>query len=206
MQPPKRSFRSSTQTCQPPFASSAAQASPLTPLPTMTASKSAMRELAELVVGDEATLADAELLDAGEQVCPPFFRHVEAELLGLDADRVEAALLAQDDATFGCDERRRIRLDRRRIVELRRDCTGLASKQRLPRYGLPRLERITGQLLHARRDVTDALELQVRLDAVERAQRQRDFAEIRVAGAFPHAVDRSLPPARPGTHGGNRRR
>src|SRR4051794_3504334 len=155
MQPPKRSFRSSTQTCQPPFASSAAQARALTPLPTMTASKSAMRELAELVVGDEAPLADAELLDSGEQLGPPFFRDVEAELLGLDADRVEAALLAEDDAAFGRDERRRIRLDRRRIVELRRDCTGLASEQRLARHGLPRLERIAGELLHARRDVAD---------------------------------------------------
>src|SRR2546421_10959889 len=42
MQPPKRSLRSSTHTRHPPFASSAAHASELTPLPTTTASYSAI--------------------------------------------------------------------------------------------------------------------------------------------------------------------
>src|SRR6476469_6265705 len=104
MQPPKRSFRSSTQTCQPPFASSAPHASALTPLPTMTASKSAMRELSELVVCDEAALAHAELLDAREHLRVPILGHVEPELLRFDANRVEPALLAEHDPALGRDE------------------------------------------------------------------------------------------------------
>ena len=43
--PPSQSFRSSTQTRQPSFASSAAPASELMPLPTKTASNPAMGRL-----------------------------------------------------------------------------------------------------------------------------------------------------------------
>src|SRR3989442_1086971 len=116
--PPNQSLRSSTQTRQPARASSAAHVSELTPLPTMTASKSATRELPELVVGDEAALARAELLDAGQQLRPPLLGHVETELLHLDPDRVEAALLAEHDCALGADELGRVRLDRRRVVGL----------------------------------------------------------------------------------------
>src|SRR4029078_11434931 len=59
MQPPNQSLRQRTQRSQPAFASNAAQARPLTPLPTTTASLSA-NELPELVVGDEVALLGAE--------------------------------------------------------------------------------------------------------------------------------------------------
>src|SRR5204862_3739886 len=51
--PPSSASRSSRQTSHPARASSAPHASELTPLPTMTASCSATREVAELVVGDD---------------------------------------------------------------------------------------------------------------------------------------------------------
>ena len=79
-------------------------------------------------------------------------------------------------------------------MELRGDGTRLAPEERLAGDRLPRLERVAGQRLDARGDVADAIEPQVRLDAVERAERERDLAEIRVAGALAHAVDRSLDP------------
>ena len=104
-------------------------------------------------------------------------------------------------AALGGDELGRVRLDRRRIVELRRDGARLAAEERLAGHRLPRLERVARQLLHARGDVADAVEAQVRLDAVERAQRQRDLAEVRVAGALAHAVDRPVDPGRARAHG-----
>ena len=93
-------------------------------------------------------------------------------------------------------------------MELRRDGAGLAAKERLTRHGLPRLERIARQLLHARRDVSHAIEAEVRLHAVERPQRQRELAEVRVPRALAHAVDRPLYPRGARTHrrdGGCRR-
>src|SRR5581483_2097672 len=107
-------------------------------------------------------------------------------------------LLAEHDPALGGDERRRVRLDRRRIVELRRDGARLAAEERVAGDGLPRLERVAREVADARRDVAYALEPQVRLDAVERAKRERDFAEVRVAGALAHAVDRPLDPRRAG--------
>ena len=56
-------------------------------------------------------------------------RHVEPELLHLDPDRVEPALLAEDDPALLADELGRVRLDRGRIVELRRDGAGLAHEE-----------------------------------------------------------------------------
>ena len=120
MQPPNHSLRSSTQTSQPAFASSAAHARPLTPLPTTTASWSA-NERPELVVGDEPALLDAELLHRREHLGAALVGNVEPELVRLDPDRVEAALLAEHDRALRTDELGRVRLDRRRIVELRRD-------------------------------------------------------------------------------------
>src|SRR3954462_15548023 len=102
MQPPTSSSRSRTRTSQPPRASSAAHASELIPLPTTTAS--ATRELAELVVGHEAALARSELLDARQHVRVPLLGHVEPELVGLDPNRVEPALLAEHDPALGADE------------------------------------------------------------------------------------------------------
>src|SRR3954463_4439157 len=127
MQPPNRSFRSSTNTCQPAFASSAPHASELTPLPTMTASKSLMGEdspdrrlrrvpqLAELGVRHEATVAHATRFHLGEQLRVLLRRDVEPELFRLDPDRVDAALLAEHDPSLRGDEARGVGLDRRRI-------------------------------------------------------------------------------------------
>src|SRR5689334_8613475 len=107
MQPPKRSLRSRTQTRQPPFASSAPHASALTPLPTTTASKSATDDLAELVVRDEPVLLSAELLHLGEHVCLPALDQVEPQLARLDANRVEAALLAEHHRPLRVNKLRR---------------------------------------------------------------------------------------------------
>src|SRR5487761_1441804 len=189
MAPPSQSLRSSTHTFQPAFASSAPHASELTPLPTMTASYSAIDERSELLVGDEPTLAHPELLHAGEELRAALLRHVEP------------ALLAEHEAALGADKGGRIRLDRRWIVELRRDRARLAPEERPAGDRLPRLERIAGQFLHAGRDVTDAREVEVGLHAVERAQRERDLAEVRVARAFAHAVDRAVHPRRTGADG-----
>src|SRR3954463_4938460 len=97
MHPPKRSLRSSTQTRRPPFESSAAHASALTPLPTTITSCSATAQFPELVVGDEPALLYAARLHLREQLGVPALGNVEAELLHLDPGRVEAALLAEDD-------------------------------------------------------------------------------------------------------------
>src|SRR5262249_31451320 len=115
--PPNQSLRSSTHTRHSARARRAAHASELTPLPTTIASYSATRELPQLVVGDEAALPGPELLDPREQVGPALLRDVEPELLDLDPDRVEAALLAEDDRSLGADQLRGVRLDRRRVVE-----------------------------------------------------------------------------------------
>src|SRR5262245_3509402 len=206
MQPPSTSSRSSTRTLQPPRASSAAQASELIPLPTTTAS--AIDQVAELVVADEPALPGAELLDLREHLGPPLLRDVEPELLGLDPDRVEAALLAQHDPALGVDALRRGRLDRGRVVELARDGAALPAEERLAGDGLPRFELVAGELAHTPGDLSYLLQPQVGLDAVERAQRQRDLAQVRVAGPFAHAVDRPVHPARSRTYrgdGGGRR-
>ena len=90
-------------------------------------------------------------------------------------------------------------------MELRRDGARLATEERLAGHRLPRLECVARQLLHARGHVAHTLEPQIRLDAVERAQRERQLAEVRVARALPHAVDRSVDPRRAGAHGGDGR-
>src|SRR4029077_14462054 len=96
--------------------------------------------------------------------------------------------------------------DRLRIVELRRDRTRLAPKERVPGEGFPGVELVTGQLAHALGDVPDPLQAQVRFDAVERTERQGDLAEARVARTLSHAVDRALDPGRPGAHRRDRAR
>ena len=94
----------------------------------------------------------------------------------------------------GADELRRVRLDRRRVVELARDRAALAPEEVLADERLPRLERVAGQLADAVGERAHAVEVERRLDAVERAQRERDLAEVRVAGALAHAVDRAVDP------------
>src|SRR4051812_46232087 len=162
----------------------------------MTTSTSAIGEPAELVVRHESALARAELLHLGEEVRPRVVGEAEAELLGLDPDRVESALLAEHDAALGGDKDRRIWLDRRWIVELRCNRARFAAEERLARDRLPRLERVARERLHARRHFANAIEAEVRLDAVERAKRECDFTEVRVAGALAHPVDRPLNPGR----------
>src|SRR5439155_23115711 len=102
------------------------------------------RETPEVGVGDESALLRAERLDLLEQLGAPSLGHVEAELLGLDADRVEPALLAQHDPARGAHELGRVRLDRRRVVELSRDGSRLAREEILARDGLPRLVSRSG--------------------------------------------------------------
>src|SRR3954468_24204856 len=111
MQPPSTASRSKTRTLQPPRASRAAQASELIPLPTTTASL--IDEAAELVVADETAFPRAELLDPREHVGPPLLRDLQPELLGLDPDRVEPALLAEHDLALGAYQLGRVRLDGR---------------------------------------------------------------------------------------------
>src|SRR6202008_2083708 len=111
--------------------------SELTPLPTTTASKSLNCDLPELVVGDEAALLRAERLHLREHVRTPVLRQVDAALFRLDPDRVEPALLAEHDAPRRSHELRRVRLDRRRIVELGGDGARLAAEERLAGDRLP---------------------------------------------------------------------
>src|SRR4051812_14382573 len=204
--PPNQSLRSSTQTRHSARASSAAQASELTPLPTMTASYSGIHEVPELVVRDQAALARPELLDAREQIRPPLLGHVEAELLELDPDRVEPTLLAEDDAALGADELGGVRLDRRRVVELRRNGARLATEERLAGERLPRREPVARQLLYARRGLANPVEAQTGLDAVKSAERERDLAQVGVSCALAHPVDRAVDPGGSRPHRGDCRR
>src|SRR5512145_2942868 len=87
----------------------------------------------ELVVGDETLLARAETLDLGEELGVAIGRDVQPEPLHRDADRVEPALLTEHDSPLGAHELRGVRLDRGRVVELRRDRPGLAREERVAR-------------------------------------------------------------------------
>src|SRR5262249_10601665 len=158
------------------FASSAAQARPLTPEPTTTASCSG-NDLPKLVVGDEAALFGAELLHGVEHLGAALLGNVEPQLVRLDPDRVEPALLAEHDRAAGRDELRRVGLDRRRVVELARDGARLAPVEGVAGDRLPGLELVAGQLADALGDAADQVETETGLDPVERAQRQRDLAE-----------------------------
>ena len=55
------------------------------------------------------------------------------------------------------------------------------------------------------RDLAGAIEAQVRRDAVERVERERDLDQVGVAAALAHAVDRPLHPGRAGADGGGGR-
>src|SRR5262249_22881548 len=140
--------------------------SELIPLPTTTAS--AIDEATELFVVDEPTLPGAKLLDPREHLGPPLLRDVEAELLGLDPDRVESAFLSENDLALGAHELRRVRLDRRRVVELAGDPPALAAEEGFTGYRLPRLERIPGEPANALGNRAQLLEPQIRLDAIQR--------------------------------------
>src|SRR3954451_551128 len=201
--PPSSASRSRTQTSHPPRARSAAHASELIPLPTMTASCSATRELPELVVRDDVPLLRAELLHLCQQLALRIVVQIEAELLRLDADRVDPALLPEDDAALGGDDVGGVGLDRLRVVELARDGAGLAAEQVVPDKRFVRLELVARQRLQPLGEGADALEPQVRLDAVQAVQRERDLGEIRVARPLAHAVHGPLDPARACARGGD---
>src|SRR5205823_12770783 len=126
------------------------------------------------------------------QVRPALLGHVEAQLIALEPDRVEARLLAEDDPALGADERGRERLDRLRDVELAGDGAALAHEQVLADDGLPGLDGRPGRLANEGRDGTQPVEPELRLDAVQRGQRQRNLAEVRVPGPLAHAVDRAV--------------
>src|SRR5262249_51461391 len=161
---------------------------------------SAIEELRELCAADEPTLPGAKLLDPREHLRPPLLRDVEAELLGLDPDRVESAFLSENDLALGAHELRRVRLDRRRVVELAGDRPALAAAEGFTGYRLPRLERIPGERAHALGNRAQLLEPQIRLDAIQRAEREGNLAKVRVARTFAHPVDRPVHPARPRAH------
>src|SRR6185312_17249162 len=98
----------------------------------------------ELLVGDEAALLGAQCLHLLEQAGPLLLGHVEAEALDGDPDRVDPALLAEHDGALGADQFGRVRLDRRRVVELARDRAALAAEEVLADDRLPGLERRAG--------------------------------------------------------------
>src|SRR5471032_2478917 len=75
-----------------------------TTAPRMAGTLRLRAEVTKLVVCDEAALARAEFLHFREQLRALLLGHVEAEFLRLDANGVEAALLAEDDAALGADE------------------------------------------------------------------------------------------------------
>src|SRR5688572_571525 len=95
------------------------------------------RERAELGVGDESLLARTELLHRRQQLGVAIGRDLEPELLGLQPDRVDPALLAEHDPPLGADESGGIRLDRRWIVELARNGAALAREEVLTRDRRP---------------------------------------------------------------------
>ena len=103
---------------------------------------SGVRELAgkraELVVGDEPALLRAELLDSRQKLGATLLGHLEPQALGGDADRVEAALLAEHEPALGTDELAAVGLDRLRIVELGRDRTGLTREEGVAGHCFPR--------------------------------------------------------------------
>src|SRR5574337_1074179 len=198
---------------------------PMTPAPTMQTRSTARREYrphltcqstrtrrrptgkaAKLGVGDETALLDPGALDRLQELRIGRLGDVEAELSGLDPDRVEAALLAEDDPPLGADDLGRVRLDRRRVVELRGDRSRLPREEVVARHGLPGSKRRTREALHEPGQLARPLEPEPRRDPVQRLERERDLDEVCVAGALPHPVHGPVHPGRPGLDGRHRRR
>ena len=99
-------------------------------------------ELQELFVRQDAPLRRSLSLHLSQQLALPLLVKVEAELFRLDPDRIQPALLAEDDAALSADQLRRVGLDRRRIVELARDGAAFADEQVLADDRLPRVELV----------------------------------------------------------------
>src|SRR5687767_7538104 len=147
-------------------------------------------ELAELGVRDEALLLRAQTLHGGEHLGVALLGELEPELLGFEPDRVEAALLAQHDPALRADELRRVRLDRRRVVELAGDRAALAREEIVPGDRRPRRELVARAVADERRELADLREVEPRGDPVERLERESDFEQVGVAGPLPHPVHR----------------
>src|SRR5215210_4673107 len=124
----------------------------------VTCQSTACGEAAELGIRDEPPLLRPQGLDLREQLRPGLLGDVEPELLRLQPDRVEAALLAEHDRALGADELGGVRLDRGRVVELARDRTALAPEERVAGDRLPRLQRVARELADARRHLARPLE------------------------------------------------
>src|SRR6185437_7495879 len=118
-------------------------ASEFTPLPTMIASCSATCELAKLVVRDEPALRRPKLVHSHKQVALFVVGEVEPELFRFDPDRVDPALLAEDDAPLGGDELGGVRLDRRRVMELAGHRARFAAEEVVADERLERLELVS---------------------------------------------------------------
>src|SRR5262245_24052214 len=102
-----------------------------------TASLPPAGEPPELRVRDEPALPRPRPLDGVEQLRKALLRNVEPEVRDLDPDRVQPALLPEHDPPLRADELGRVRLDRRRIVELGCDRSRLPREEVVPRHGLP---------------------------------------------------------------------
>src|SRR5439155_1905584 len=151
----------------------------------MTASWSGTGELSELLVGDEAALGRSQFLHAYEELALLVVVEIEPELVRLDSNRIDPALLAEHDAPLGGDKVRRVRLDRGRIVELTRDRTRLARKEILSDERLVRLERVAGELAQPLGELAHPVEPELRVHAVQPAQSECDLGEVGVACTLP---------------------
>ena len=109
----------------------------------------------------------AQLLDAHEEVALFVVGEVKTELFRLDPDRVDPALLSEDDAPLGRDELGGVRLDRGRVVELAGHGSGFAAEEVVADERLERLELVSRDFAELLRESAGAVEPQVRLDAVE---------------------------------------
>src|SRR5579859_4549601 len=139
-------------------------------------------QLPELLVADQAVLACAERLDLREQLGPVLLGAIDPQLGELDPDRVEPALLAQDDPARRADKLGGERLDRRRVVELAGHGAALAREQRLARERLPRLKLVARGSLHELGHRPQALEMQASRNSVQRLEGERHLAQVGVAG------------------------
>ena len=89
-------------------------------------------------------------------------------------------------------------------MELARDRAALAAEEVLADERLPRLQLVAGELPDAVGQRPHPGEVERGLDAVERAQGERDLGDVGVARPLPHPVDRPVNPPGSGSNGGDR--
>src|SRR5437879_6416847 len=104
---------------------------------------------------------------------------------------------------MGMDKLRRVRLDRFGDVELARDSAAFAHEEVFADQRLPGRERIAAGAPDDLRDFAHFAEIERRIDPVKTLERERDLAEIGVAGAFAHPIDGPLNPRSSGTNRGD---